>query len=294
MFNTIAIVLVVLAALVTLFGLWRFTDVRRDQVAWNDLLALTDDEPVRRFDPAMVAELPGPARRYFAFTIDEGAPIADAVEVDMHGQIGLGDRDDPQFRPMRARQLLAPPFGFVWQLEAGALSGSDGMVPDRSWTRFWLYRLVPVVRAGGDDHLRSSFGRLAAEAAFWAPASLLPHQGVVWDAIDEDTARATVTRGAREQAVEITVDEQGAPRQVLIQRWTNANPDRLFRLQPFGGTLAGYRDFGGYRLPTRVEGGNLFGTEDYFPFFKVEITDARLIGPGIDEGTMQRTPAAEE
>jgi hypothetical protein len=71
---------------------------------------------------------------------------------------------------------------------------------------------------------------------------------------------------ADSRAVDITVDDQGAPSTVVIQRWSDANPERSFREQPFGGHVSEFRSFGGYQLPTRVEGGNLIGTPDYFPF----------------------------
>jgi hypothetical protein len=63
---------------------------------------------------------------------------------------------------------------------------------------------------------------------------------------------------------------------VVIQRWSNANPAQVYREQPFGGDLSDFRRVGGYRLPFRVEGGNLIGTPDYFPFFKAEVTAIRL------------------
>jgi hypothetical protein len=35
---------------------------------------------------------------------------------------------------------------------------------------------------------------------------------------------------------------------------------------------------GGYRLPFRVEAGNMFGTADYFPFFLADVTEIRFPG----------------
>jgi hypothetical protein len=51
---------------------------------------------------------------------------------------------------------------------------------------------------------------------------------------------------------------------------------REFREQPFGGYLSGFREIAGYRLPMHVEGGNLIGTEDYFPFYKAEVERVRF------------------
>ncbi|HBX74101.1 DUF6544 family protein [Haliea sp.] len=82
--------------------------------------------------------------------------------------------------------------------------------------------------------------------------------------------------GPQRQSVEIHVDAQGAPERVIFQRWSNANRDQVYRLQPFGGELSGFQQFDGYRLPTRVIAGNHYDTPDYFPFFKVTVTDVRF------------------
>jgi hypothetical protein len=110
-----------------------------------------------------------------------------------------------------------------------------------------------------------------AEAAFWVPASLLPSEHVTWREVNHDTARAIVRFGGFVQAVDITVNTTGALTEVMIQRWSNENPEKIFQEQPFGGYPSAYRAFDGYRLPTRVEGGNHFGTTDYFAFFKADV-----------------------
>jgi hypothetical protein len=229
------------------------------------------------FDAAAVESLPDAAQRYFRYTIRHGAPLHQAVEIEMDGELGLGTKEAPNYRSMSARQILAPPYGLVWKLTAGPVSGSDGATPEGSWTRFWLFGVIPIVRVGGgEDHRRSAFGRVVAEGAFWAPASLLPSSTVRWEPVSTDSARAIVSFAGFEQAVDITVEEDGQPTRVVIQRWSNENPEKTFREQPFGGDLFAFKDFGGYRLPTRVEGGNHIGTPSYFPFYRATVTAVRF------------------
>jgi hypothetical protein len=139
--------------------------------------------------------------------------------------------------------------------------------------------LIPVARLGGDaDHTRSAFGRYVAEAVIWAPAALLPGPSVTWEGVDADTARVTIRHRDLEQAVDVSVDAQGRPLEVRFQRWSNANPDQVYRLQPFGAVVFDFREVGGYRLPFRVEAGNLFGTDAYFPFFVADVAEIRFPG----------------
>ncbi|MBL0418995.1 hypothetical protein JI739_01425 [Ramlibacter sp. AW1] len=261
-------------------GRWA-ADRRVEQQARRELLSRAGDRVAHRFDPASVDGLPEAARRFFLFAIEPGTPLRTVVDIRMAGRLSLGSREDPRFLPMQARQVLAPPHGLLWQVRAGQgalrLAGSDAMVGGHSWTRFWLWHSWPVVRAGDDaDHLRSSFGRVVAEAAFWSPAFLLPGPSVSWSAVDADTARATVTHGSLTQEVEIRVDAQGQPLWVRMPRWSHANPDGVYRLQPFGGEVGDFRRVAGFQVPFRVDGGNFFGTPEYFPFYQARVLDFRV------------------
>ncbi|WP_082176532.1 DUF6544 family protein [Pseudaestuariivita atlantica] len=245
---------------------------------WRDHKEMTRLRALQPFDPEVfraeiVADLPDAARRFFLFSIQEGTPLRTVVQLEMQGSFSLGSKADPKYMQMRAKQVLAAPDGFVWTMTAQSghlkLSGSDS----GSWTRFWLANVMPVARSGGTaDHARSAFGRYVAEAVFWSPAALLPNANVFWSEVSGDIARVTVEYRGQSQSVDLTVGEDGRPTQVVFSRWTNANPESEFRLQPFGGTLAEFKSFDGFRLPTHIEAGNGFGTEDYFPFFIADVT----------------------
>jgi hypothetical protein len=260
---------------------WRWMDNRRSIQVWEDLTRKPQNASAI-FNPSSVDTLPEPARRYFLFTIRAEAPIRTVTEIHMRGEIGLGTKRNPNYQPMRAKEILAPPDGLVWSVKAGhgviQIAGSDGFDGETSWVRFWLMNTIPIVRAGGtSDHARAAFGRVIAEAVFWAPATLLPNRHVTWEAVNRDTARAKVTYRGLTQAVDVTVDNDGRPTMVVIPRWSDANADKSYRLQPFGGYLSDFRDVDGYMLPTRVEGGNFIGTEEYFPFYKVDVETIRFV-----------------
>lgn len=275
-------ILTLLVLIILCLVTWQRADRRQDQRVWRELIEKAGP-PQAVFSDAMIEGLPEPAQRYFRYMIEEGAPLILTVEIDMRGELGLGTLDQPKYQPMSARQVLAAPHGLVWQMQAGAISGSDGATADTSWTRFWLFKLIPVVRVGGGpDHHRSAFGRVVSEGAFWVPASLLPSEFARWESVDQTTARAVVRYAGLEQAVEITVAESGQPTRVVIPRWSNENPEKVFREQPFGGELSNFKRFAGYMLPTHVTGGNHIGSEDYFPFYNAEVIDIHF--PCGDEG----------
>jgi hypothetical protein len=259
---------------------WRRQDHRTDRAAIHRLTATQPAAPAR-FDPAMVADLPEPARRYFLYAIQPGTLLWTVASITMVGRFGMGTKANPNYLDMTATQTLAMPTGFVWKMRAKRslmrLSGSDS----ERWTRFWLMGLLPVARTGGDpDHRRSAFGRYVAEAVFWTPAAVLPGPGVQWEGVDRNCSRLTVRHAGLSQAVDLTVAPDGQPVQVRLERWSNANPEKVHRLQPFGGTLSGFRAFAGFRLPTHVEAGNFFGQAPYFPFFVADVTDIHFPNDG--------------
>lgn len=272
---------VVISLIVLALGLVRRHDQNVQQSTWNTL-SQTKNYNRQCFNTELLAGLPDTARRYFEFSIKPGSALYFVSEIHMQGEISLGTRDNPNYLPMRAEQILAPPFGLVWKLSAGKglirFSGSDGIDDNHSWTRFWLWGLLPVARAGeNENHRRSAFGRVVAESVFWAPAALLPQNGVTWLELDKNTARASIVFGNTEQTVDITVADNGMPTKVVIPRWSDANPQKTFQLQPFGGYLSEFQEFSGYRLPTVVEGGNFIDTDDYFPFYKVRVVELNFI-----------------
>jgi hypothetical protein len=198
----------------------------------------------------------------------------------MHGEFSLGSKAEPNYMPMRAKQILAAPYGFVWKVRAGdvvTISGSDAAENGESWSRFRILGIVPVARAGGSaDHARAAFGRYVAEAVFWTPAALLPGENIRWQALDNATVRVVVTHQELQQAVDLAVDSDGRLISVEFQRWSDANADKVYQLQPFGGYLSDYREFGGFRLPTRIDAGNFFETDDYFPFYRANVSSIRF------------------
>ena len=237
------------------------------------------DSP-RRFDQTQVADLPEVAQRYFGHAVAPGTPIYCIADLQMEGVFLLGDAGRPQRYAMSAREVLRPPAGFVWipRLRSGRLriTGADALVDGTAWTRFWLMGVVPVANVeSSPDLARSAQFRAAVEGALWLPTTLLPQQGAQWEQTGPNEARVTLRQVTPPVELRLTLDEQGAVKQVVGQRWSNANTDKRFRLQPFGGTMLAEGTFQGLTIPVEIEVGNHFGTGDYLPFFQARIRYAQ-------------------
>jgi hypothetical protein len=280
------IVVVVLIAgfvAVTAFAAWLAGNARyrvrmaEAEAAWADIASKAAAD-VARFDPAMVADLPEIARRYFGHAIAPGTPLKTTVELAMDGTFRLGQTGRVQDYAMQARQILAPPDAFVWiaRMRNGMflISGSDALYRGHGWTRFWMFRALPLVQLAATDGLDRAAAARPALESIWAPASLLPQNGVVWEQTGPDTAQI-IFADSRVSPVDLTLDATGRVTQIVTQRWSDVNPWQTFRLQPFGGTMRAEATFEGFTIPSDVQVGNNFGTPAFDGFFIGTITAAR-------------------
>ena len=125
-----------------------------------------------RFTPDRVAAVPEPARRYLLHALSEGAPLAQAVRLRMHGEIKLGTR----WRPYTADQVLRWDRGMVWRAQVkwglASVRGFDRVVDGQGEMRWKLLGLIPLVSARGEDVTTSALGRMHVES-IWLPSLFL-------------------------------------------------------------------------------------------------------------------------
>ncbi len=262
------LIVVALTALVII----RRRDDKRVEGVWQSLEAPSTHQ---FFTEDMVLDLPAPARRYLLHAIRPGTPLAYSVSLEMGGTMRL--KLGQEWMPMKAREVLAPPKGFVWRAEVGGgltpFSGGDHYANGSGRVRFWLWGFIPLVKQEGADVSRAALGRMVCEA-IWMPSSLLPQRGVKWEASDDESARATMKIGEETITLNLLVEPDGRLREIRILRWGNQTEDGSFGYIPFGGRIQEERAFGGYTIPSKVSVGWRLGTDRYFEFFRAQIGNA--------------------
>ena len=242
---------------------------RRVRREWEALTA--SGERPEAFDVAMVGDLPEPARRWLTHAIAPRTPLWESVVLTMRGEIRLGT-----WRPFTARQVLAPPRGFVWAATARLfglpVTGFDRYSSGTGQMDWRLGGLVPVVTATGSDVTRSAAGRLAGEtallpttfrAATWAPGA------------DADRTVVTWRIGEQGESAELQVGPDGRLLGVTVQRW--GNPDGVpFGRHPFGVAVEEERTFAGVTIGCVLRAGWWWGTDRQAEgeFFRARITGA--------------------
>jgi hypothetical protein len=142
---------------------------------------VTDPTPARRFQPASIAALDEPVRRYFTHASRDDAPLAAGTRLTMAGRIKVG----PVWLGFAAQQEFNG-HEFAWRARAGWGPFKPLLVVDQ-------YRRAPAASTAGSSaasrsctptmRTRRVRPRLAVQwKALWVPASLLPDRGVTWRA----------------------------------------------------------------------------------------------------------------
>jgi hypothetical protein len=223
------------------------------------------------FDPAATMGLPEPAQRWLSHAIAPGTPLWGSAELTMHGQIKLG-----RWRPFTARQVLAPPDGYIWaartRLAGLPVTGYDRLESGAGEMRWRLLRLFPVLNASGSDVTRSAYGRLAGEIVLIPTA----FRRAAWSRGEHaGTAVATWRFGDDTETAELEVTESGRLAEVRVNRWGNPG-GAPFGRYPFGVRVETESRFGGITIPSRFQAGWWWGTDRQHEgeFFRAEITGA--------------------
>ena len=121
----------------------------------------------------------------------------------------------------------------------------------------------------------SDIGELAIES-ICLPSALLPHNGVTWQAIADNTIQANFKIDNEPIAMTLTIDSEGKLLKMSVQHGGNPTEKDDWHNIPFGGEIQAEKTFGGYTIPTKIIAGWWFGTGNYWEFFQLSIEQAKF------------------
>jgi hypothetical protein len=142
--------------------------------------------------------LPMPVQRFFRTVLKDGQPIVAAISVEHAGTFNLSEAAE-QWKPFTSTQrVVTHRPGFDWDARIAMMPGlhvHDAYVAGEGILHAAVLGLVSMVnQRGTGDLAQGELMRFFAEAA-WYPTALLPSQGVLWNAVDDHSARATLKDG---------------------------------------------------------------------------------------------------
>jgi hypothetical protein len=236
---------------------WRRTAdqlVRRLDQSDESAGAIGSDVGGETFDPRRLDGLPTPVGRYFTFALTPGQPLVRRAELRFTGT--FASKPDA-WAPFTAEQhVRATPPGFVWEARIRMIPlvpvfVRDSYVGGEGSMRGAIASLIPVVDQHGTREMAAaSLQRFLAEAV-WLPTSLLPRNGLGWSAIDDSTARVTLTDGPTTVSLDVRFGERGEITGVSTDRYRDVKGTPV--LTRWVGTHTDYKRLGGMMIPTAGE-----------------------------------------
>lgn len=252
---------------------------------WNGETArvverLASEAPVRyaaagtRFSLTQLDGLPAPVARYFAFALTPGAPLARRATVRHEGEFAI--TPDAWHPFASVEHFAAGPPGFVWdarirvaplvtvRVRDSYLDGEGAMIARAA-------AIVPIANERGTQAMaEASLQRYLAEAP-WLPTALLPSAGVAWMALDDSTARATLT----DRGVTVSVDFHFGAGGEIVRTSAVRNRDVGGTSVPtlWVGAHHDYRRVHGMMVPREGEVGWVLPDRSWLPYWRGRIVD---------------------
>ncbi|MEH2041211.1 DUF6544 family protein [Nostoc sp.] len=222
------------------------------------------------FSEAMIADLPIPAQRYLRHAIQVGTPLASSLSLKFTGNTQFGAKS--KLWPLKGTEILiTPQRGFLWKetLQTGLLT-QNGLLyyaNGKGRVRWNFFELIPdPAKSGGgtNDAAKAMLGRFITKY-IWTPFAFLPQQGAVWEAIDDEHAKVTVSVDGTPVTITLTIDAEGRLQESVSLRWGAKTEDGSFAYFPYGIKVEEEKTFDGYTIPSRLSAAWCYGDVDREP-----------------------------
>lgn len=204
------------------------------------------------FDPRELAALPPPVRRYLTAVLQPGQAMPVAASYAHRGTFRLGE-ERPRWASFTSNQrVVADRPGFDWDARIAMGGGlavrvHDAYVLGEGYLHAEILGWTVAEQRGTPEAALGELQRFLAEAP-WMPTLLLPGQDVGWEAIDDSSARATLTDGTTTATLDFHFGADG-----LVERVSAAARWRLVGGKPVAtpwvGRFWNYALLGGMKVP---------------------------------------------
>jgi hypothetical protein len=250
----------IIVVLIVLFGLAIFHGRSRWQSDTDRLRAklISGQHNIqpKTYDSKELEGLPDPVQRFFRTVLKEGQPIVAAVNLSQQGLFNMSETK-AKWSPFTATQFVTTQRpGFDWDARIQMASGVSAFVHDAYMlgggslhaSLLGLFTVADV--RGTPAAAQGELLRFFAEMP-WYPTALLPSQGVGWEAIDNTSARATMTDGATTVSLVFRFNAEGT---IETMRAEARCRDKLTAM-PWSGRFWDYSTRDGMLIPLEGEVG---------------------------------------
>tara|TARA_B100001939_G_scaffold308830_1_gene289721 strand:- start:28714 stop:29568 length:855 start_codon:yes stop_codon:yes gene_type:complete len=219
----------------------------------------SNTETVASVDLKTLDGLPLPVQRYFRLVLRDGQPMVRTVRMHQKGEL----MTDPQARDyisFEAEHIArSPEPAFLWNATMKVLPVLGIQVIDslnRGTGASQVLFLSTFTLGSQEDVPELNSGalyRYLAESV-WYPTALLPENGVIWEGIDANRARATLKQNGISATLEFRFNERGEIQGIYTEDRYGLF-DGEFKKYPWEGRFRDYREVDGMLVPSYGEVG---------------------------------------
>ena len=245
-------ILALAAGIAVAMGVWRWNrsrDTFRARLASARLIPA-----VRVYDACEIESLPPPVQRYFRAVLRDGQAVVTSVRLSQQGLFRMNEKKDI-WQLFHATQFVTThPPGFAWDARIRMIPGvrvfvRDAYLHGAGSLHAAVFGLATVADLHDTPEMaRGELLRYLAETP-WYPTALLPSQGVLWEGIDDSSARATLNDGVTTVSLVFGFDAEG----LITTAWASSRPRSATESAPWLCRLGDYALRAGMRVPLEGE-----------------------------------------
>ncbi len=201
--------------------------------------------------------LPAPVARYFRLVLADGQPLVRSVRIIHRGDFLTNPKNNGWGMFTSTQNFSVNPPGFVWDASIRFAPLMDVRVRDsylsgKGAMEATTLAIVPVMDQHDKTELNDgALQRYLAETV-WFPTALLPESGVVWSAIDDSRALATLADSGTKVSLEFTFNAKDEIIRIYSTgRYREAGGK--YELTPWVVQVRAYEERGGMRIPLEGE-----------------------------------------
>jgi hypothetical protein len=245
---------------------------RETDAAALGLFGRIPSDPAQVVSAAELQPLPPAVRRWLEGAGVVGKERARVVRLRQRG--ALRTAPEQGWMPAQARQYFAVDEpGFVWGVDVMMkrvlpVVGRDSYLGGHGRMLIKAGGLVTVADGSGKEIDKGTLLRYLGEIVWFPSAALAPY--IQWEAVDDSSARATMTHGGISGSAIFTFDARGRMVRMIADRYMGSGPDA--KLEKWEVTAQVWRPMSGVVIPVQGVVTWKLETGD-FDYYRWEITD---------------------
>lgn len=206
------------------------------------------------------SQLPPPVELYLRYVLTDGQAIVKTVKMQQAGVLRSSTNNNKWYRFTSSQVISPSTTGFIWNAKVDMPLSTHIRVHDSYCSGIGSGRVafLSAFTVASDTNIpelnSSALHRYLAEGV-WYPTALLPLSGVIWTAIDDNSALATLTDNNITVSLEFRFNNTGEVTSIFTPERFYRNSNGTYQAMPWEIHIGNYKVQDGMRVPFHAEVG---------------------------------------